>query len=247
VLIGWLLLLTLQRAAPIASSQASPGAAANQLHAAIVNGDVESLRYWLEVRRADVVGANASEPDVTPLERCLGLAAMVLDAPPAGERRSPDIAAHVVSLGVLQQMVKLLHEHGARLAATDRQHFSRPVLNWYDDTVSSVTPPTGGGAARATGSIDSESKPELRIGLAGVAITTDVRATCNGSGHPVYIANDTQLSVTATVTTYEDGPQTATTRAKSDSYTVDAGGVWRLGCDTTTNGRRVHYELTRWR
>ena len=65
-----------------ARAQAAPHADANQLHAAIVNGDVESLRYWLTVRHAAVSAANAAEPDVTPLQRCLGLAARVLDAPP---------------------------------------------------------------------------------------------------------------------------------------------------------------------
>src|SRR5262249_34205010 len=91
-------------AAAVGSAQASPGAEANQLHAAIVNGDVESLRYWLEARHADASSANGSEPGVTPLERCLGLAANVLDAPAAGGRDSRDVAGHTVSLRVLQEM-----------------------------------------------------------------------------------------------------------------------------------------------
>ena len=61
-----------------ARAQAAPHADANQLHVALINGDVESLRYWLTVRHADVSAANAAEPDVTPLQRCLGLAARVL-------------------------------------------------------------------------------------------------------------------------------------------------------------------------
>ena len=68
-------------------AQPAPHADANQLHAAIVNGDVESLRYWLTVRHANVSAANAAEPDVTPLQRCLGLAARVLDR--TAGRRSP--------------------------------------------------------------------------------------------------------------------------------------------------------------
>ena len=102
-------------AAALGSTQAPPGAEANQLHAAIVNGDVESLRYWLETRHADASGANAGEPGVTPLARCLGLAAKVLDAPPASGRDSSANAPHVVSLRILQEMVMLLHGHGASL------------------------------------------------------------------------------------------------------------------------------------
>jgi hypothetical protein len=46
-------------------AQAPSHAEANQLHAAIVNGDVESLRYWLTVRHADASAANAAEPGIT--------------------------------------------------------------------------------------------------------------------------------------------------------------------------------------
>jgi len=119
-----LLFVTWRGAAAIESSQASPGGEANQLHSAIINGDVDSLRYWLEVRHADASSANASEPAVTPLERCLGLAARVLDPPAAGDRNSRDSAAPAVSLRVLQAMVLLLHAQGASVADADRQHFS---------------------------------------------------------------------------------------------------------------------------
>jgi hypothetical protein len=249
MLVGCLLFVAWRGAAAIGSTQASPGAEANQLHAAIVNGDVESVRYWLEARHADPSSANASEPDVTPLERCLGLAARVLDVPPAGERGSREIAAHAVSLRVLQDMVMLLHEHGAWLTDADRQHFSGAVLRWYDDAVSpSVAPPQAKPAANPTEAPASSSKQDLRIGLARVAITIDSRASCNGSGHAVYLVNETQLSVTAVVTRHEDGSaQTASRGGKSDSYTVDPGNSWRLGCDTATDGHRVRYELTRWR
>src|SRR5262245_15191959 len=63
MLLGCLLFVAWRGAAGIASTQPSPGAEANQLHAAIVNGDVESLRYWLEARHTDPSSANASEPD----------------------------------------------------------------------------------------------------------------------------------------------------------------------------------------
>jgi hypothetical protein len=248
MIVGCLLFFAWPGAAALAAAQASAGADANQLHAAIVNGDVESLRYWLEVRHANASSANTVEPDVTPLERCLRLAARELDTPPRGARGSRENAAPAVTLRVLQEMVMLLHEHGARLVDANRQRFSGAVLKWYDDAVSpSGAPQPAGPAVAPAGAPASSSTPGLRIGLAGVAITTDVRAHCNGSGHPVYLVNDTQLSVTATVTTYEDGTPTAGGDRKSDEYIVDPGTPWRLGCDTTTNGRHVRYELTRWR
>jgi len=243
-----LLFVTWRGAAAIESSQASPGGEANQLHSAIINGDVDSLRYWLEVRHADASSANASEPAVTPLERCLGLAARVLDPPAAGDRNSRDSAAPAVSLRVLQAMVLLLHAQGASVADADRQHFSGAVLRWYDDAVSpSVEPSPAKPAGNATGAPATSSTPGPRIGLTRITITVDTRASCNGSGHPVYLMNDTQLSVTATVTTYDDGAQPASGSGKSDSYTVDPGSSWRLGCDTSADGRRRRYELTRWR
>ncbi len=111
---------------PSAQAQA-PHADANQLHEAIVNGDVESLRYWLTVRHADVSAANAAEPDVTPLERCLGLAARVLDAPPDANRESTERSSPSVGLRTLQSLVTLLHDHGAQVAEVDRRRFSGPV------------------------------------------------------------------------------------------------------------------------
>jgi len=248
LLVTCLLFVAWRSAAAIESTQASPGAEANQLHSAIINGDVDSLRYWLEVRHADASTANASEPGVTPLERCLGLAARVLDPPPAGDRDSRDIAAPAVSLRVLQAMVVLLHAHGASPTDSDRQHFSGAVLRWYDDAVSpSVEPPPAGPTVDPTRAPATSSASGPRIGLTRITITVDARASCNGSGHPVYLVNETQLSVTATVTTYDAGAQTASVGGKSDSYTVDPGTSWRLGCDTAADGRRLRYELTRWR
>jgi hypothetical protein len=242
ILVGCLLFVG-SRTTAIVSTQALPGAEADQLHAAIINGDVEALRYWLETRHADASAANTSEPEVTPLERCLGLAARVLDVPPAGQRGSSEVPDHPVSLRVLQEMVTLLDRHGARLTDADRKHFSGPVLRWYDDAVPlGVAPAPAGGNPTA-----SSSNRDLRVRLARVAITIDSRASCNGSGHAVYLVNETELSVTATVTTYEDGAQPANRDGKSGSYTVDPGSLWRLGCDTDANGHRVRYELTRWR
>jgi len=247
-IIGWLLFVACRGAAPIAATQPSAGAEANQLHTAIVNGDVESLRYWLEVRHADASSANTAEPDVTPLERCVGLAARSLDGR-AAKRGSRENAAPAVSLPALQEIARLLHEHGARLTDADRQHVSGAVLRWYDEAVSSsAAPPPATPAANPPSPPASSDKPVLRIGLSGaVAITVDSRASCNGSGHPVYVVNHTELSVMAFVTAYEDGAQTSSAPGKSDSYTVDANGSWRLGCDTAPDGRHVRYELTRWR
>jgi hypothetical protein len=244
MLVGCLLCVAWRGAAAIGSTQTSPGAEANQLHVAIINGDVESLRYWLEVRHADAFSASSSEPDVTPLERCLGLATAVLDVPTAG-RGSHDAAAHPVSLRVLQEMVTLLHEHDASPTDADRRHFSGAVLRWYDDAVRPAPPPAKP-AGTPAGAAVSSSKPSPRVGLTRIAITVDSRASCNGAGHAVYLVNDTQMSVTATVATYEDGAQAAG-GGKSDSYTVDPGSSWRLGCDTAADGRRLRYELTRWR
>ncbi|HEY7172475.1 MAG TPA: hypothetical protein VH417_16600 [Vicinamibacterales bacterium] len=243
MIVGGLLLVGWRGAGLIASTQASPGAEANQLHVAIASGDVESLRYWLQIRHADPSSANAAEPDVTPLERCLGLAARVLDAPPAGAGGSRETADHAVSLRVVQQMVTLLHQHGARITDADRRHVSGAVLRWYDDAVSpSVAPPS---QLTAPNGPDSSDKPSLRVGLAGLTLTTDSRASCNGSGRPVYLVNETDRSVTATVVTHDDGA--GSDGRKSDKYIVDSGGTWRLGCDAAANGRRVRYELIGWR
>jgi len=246
---GCLLLAVCQGAIAIAASQPSAGAEANQLHGAIVNGDVESVRYWLQVRHADASRANTVEPDVTPLERCLGLAARAVDAPAAAGRGSRESAAPAVSLPALLEIVSLLHEHGARLTDADRRHFSGAVLRWYDEVLSRPdAPQSAGPAANPPNAPAASSKPVVSIGLRGaVAITVDARASCNGSGHPVYVVNQTDLSVTAFVMTYQDGGQGASGGGKSDSYIVDANGSWRLGCDTTTDGRHVRYELTRWR
>src|SRR5512132_4418303 len=72
-----------------AQAQGLPHAQANQLHAAIANGDVEALRYWLTVRHADPNAASDQDPGVTPLARCLALAGRVLDEPQGQRSPSP--------------------------------------------------------------------------------------------------------------------------------------------------------------
>jgi hypothetical protein len=63
----------------------------------------------------------------------------------------------------------------------------------------------------------------------------------------VYLVNETQLSVTANVTTYEDAAGTTSGRQKSESYSVDADSSWRLGCNALTDGRSTRYVLNNWR
>ena len=223
-----------------AEAQAASHADANQLHAAIVNGDVESLRYWLTVRHADVSAASAAEPDVTPLQRCLGLASRVLDAPPAADRPSNDSSNPPVDLRTLQNMVTLLHEHGASITEADRQRFSAPVLRWYADAVSPPpAPPVQPAAAPA-------NQPVVSLRLKPVVLMMSPRESCNGGGHAVYLVNQSQLSVTATVTMFEASEKTNDTR-KSDTYTVNPDSSWRLGCDTSKDGRSVRYVLDAWR
>ena len=250
-----------------ARAQAAPHADANQLHAAIVNGDVESLRYWLTVRHADVSAANAAEPDVTPLQRCLGLAARVLDAPPDADRNSNESSNPSVGLRTLQSMVTLLHDHGARVAEVDRRRFSGPVLRWYDDAVS----PRSGPAETEPGTAPADSprpasapvsppppppvqpaaapanQPAFSLRLKPVFTTTSPRESCNGGGHAVYLVNQSQLSVTANVTMFVDAPEKTNGNQKSDTYTVNPDSSWRLGCDTSKDGRSVRYVLDAWR
>ena len=250
-----------------ARAQAAPHADANQLHVAIVNGDVESLRYWLTVRHADVSAANAAEPDVTPLQRCLGLAARVLDAPPDADRTSNESSNPSVGLRTLQSMVALLYEHGARVAEVDRRRFSGPVLRWYDDAVS----PRSGPAETEPGRAPADSppsasepvspppappvqpaaapanQPAFGLRLKPVFTTMSPRESCNGGGHAVYLVNQSQLSVTANVTMFVDATEKTNGNHKSDTYTVNPDSSWRLGCDTSKDGRSVRYVLDAWR
>jgi len=209
-------------------AQGGPRADANQLHAAIGNGDVESLRYWLNDRHADASTANAAEPDITPLGRCVGLAARTLGATGSS---SP-----VVRLSTLQAMVTLLYQHGARLSGAERKLLSGPALRWYDDTVSTPAAPAEG-----------PGKPAFTVRLANVVVTTNPRESCNGTGHAVYLVNHTQLSVTANVTIFEEAAGATSPASKSDRYTVDAESSWRLGCDASSDGRSVRYVIQGWR
>jgi hypothetical protein len=253
-----------------ARAQVAPHADANQLHVAIVNGDVESLQYWLTVRHADVSAANAAEPDVTPLQRCLVLAARVLDAPPDADRNSNESSNPSVGLRTLQNMVTLLHHHGARLAEVDRRRFSGPVLRWYDDAVSArsgpaetepstapadspapasapVSPPPAPPAPPVQPTAAPANQPAFGFALKPVFTTTSRRESCNGAGHAVYLVNEYQLSVTANVTMFVDGREKTNGDRKSDTYTVNPDSSWRLGCDTAKDGRSVRYVLDAWR
>jgi hypothetical protein len=236
-----------------ARAQAAPHADANQLHVAIVNGDIESLRYWLTVRHADVSAANAAEPDVTPLQRCLGLAAQVLDTPPDADRNSNERSNPSVGLRTLQNMVKLLHDRGARVAEVDRRRFSGPVLRWYDDAVSPrsgrgetgpVSPPP---APPVQPTAAPANQPAFGLRLKPVFTTTSPRESCNGGGHAVYLVNQSQLSVTANVTMFVDAQEKTNGDQKGDTYTVNPESSWRLGCDTSKDGRSVRYVLNAWR
>jgi len=240
ILVTCLVIACWEGARSNAEAQAASHADANQLHAAIVNGDVESLRYWLTVRHADVSAASAAEPDVTPLQRCLGLASRVLDAPPAADHLSNDSSNPPVDLRTLQNMVTLLHEHGASVTEADRQRFSGPVLRWYDDAVSPPpAPPVQPAAAPA-------NQPVVSLRLKPVVLMMSPRESCNGGGHAVYLVNQSQLSVTARVTMFEASDKTNDTQ-KSDTYTVNPDSSWRLGCDTSKDGRSVRYVLDAWR
>ena len=238
-------------------AQAVPHADANQLHVAIVNGDVESLRYWLTVRHADVSAANAAEPNITPLQRCLGLAARVLDAPPSVDRNSNDNSNTSVGLRTLQSMVTLLYEHGARVSEVDRRRFSGPVLRWYDDAVSprsgpadsprpAASPVSSPPAPPVQSAAAPTNQPALGFLLKPVFTTTRPRESCNGGGHAVYLVNQSQLSITANVTMFV-GALEKTGDKKSDTYSVDPDSSWRLGCDTSKDGRSVRYVLDAWR
>ncbi len=224
------LLIALPGIAAGAPAQAVPRAEANQLHAAIANGDVASLRYWLTVRHADPAAPNAEDPDVTPLERCLGLAGRVLDAPAGQQAASPGAAAPVVGLRVLQDMVALLDAHGARLADADRKKFSEPVLRWFDDAAPSATPPPA---------------PPAKSTL--VVLTRDERRPCNGTGRTIYLVNRNAMSIRADVTTYTDTAGQASPGTNSDSFSVGPDESWRLGCDVSPAGSPVRYVLDGWR
>ncbi len=241
-----------------ARAQAAPHADANQLHVAIVNGDVESLHYWLTVRHADVSVANAAEPDITPLQRCLGLVARVLDPPPDSDRHSNESSSPSVGLRTLQSMVTLLHEHGARVSEVDRRRFSGPVLRWYDDAVSPrsgaaetepgaatdsprpasspVSPPPAAPAVEPPAA--QANPPVISLILKPVFTATSPRESCNGGGHAVYLVNQSQLSVVANVTMFVEATENAKGHQESESYTVNPESSWRLGCDRSKDGRR---------
>lgn len=83
--------------------------------------------------------------------------------------------------------------------------------------------------------------------LKPVSTRTSPRESCNGSGHAVYLVNQSQLSVVANVTMFVDTPDKTNGEHKSDTYTVNPESSWRLGCDTSKDGRSVRYVLDAWR
>jgi hypothetical protein len=240
-------------------------AEANQLHAAIENGDVEALRYWLTARHVDPDAPNADQPDVTPLARCLVLASRVLDGPSATP--APPGAPPSPGLRTLQDMVALLDAHGATLAEPDRRRFSAPVLRWYDDAVGHAaatdapapTPAIAGPPPPAVPSKPASPQPPEPeqpsaaapatppSWLATVSIAPDPKKPCNGTGHRVFLQNGTTLAIVANVTTSEDATAGAKARSRTHRYAVDPQGVWELGCDVSAHGATVRYELTDWK
>jgi hypothetical protein len=241
-----------------AQSQAAGRAEANQLHAAIVNGDLESLRYWLDVRHADPAAPNDSEPDVTPIARCVRMAARVLDTPSADDRVTP-----AVGLRVLADMVLLLHQHHAQLSESERQRVSGPALRWYDDAISPAGAPAKAPAPPAAPepappasttatSSDDPKKPSggggvLQILTKSTAVVVTLgRQRCNGTGHLVYLTNHNALPISATVEVVEDATSANPAR-RTENVTVGPENTWELGCDASKTGRPTSYVLKGWR
>jgi hypothetical protein len=247
-------------ATAIVARQADSHAEANQLHAAIDNGDVDALRYWLSNRHADANAPNAHDPDVTPLARCLALAARVLDgsAPTQTQAATGDAssAGPVIGLRTLQEMVALLDDHGARLTDADKRRFSAPVLRWYADAVSppaaaSPKPPSEPDAP-ATPPPASTTPPEPAKSTrppkpALVVISPDPRKACNGIGHRLFLLNKTEMAITATVTTYTNAPSQSNPSSSTSTYIVGPSGSWELGCNASADGGSVRYELNGWK
>jgi hypothetical protein len=188
----------------------------------------------------------------------------VLDAPPGADRHSDESSNPSVGLRTLQSMVTLLHDHGARVDEVDRRRFSGPVLRWYDDAVSRSGPAeTEPGSAPADSPASAPvspppapsvqpagapaNQPAFGLRLKPVFTTMSPRESCNGGGHAVYLVNQSQLSVTANVTMFVDAPEKTNGDQKKDTYTVNPDSSWRLGCDTSKDGRSVRYVLDAWR
>jgi hypothetical protein len=274
VLSGAGLLPSMQRPA---AAQEPARAEANQLHAAIANGDVDALKYWLDVRHADPQAASASEPVVTPLIRCLTLASRVLDGPATGQGSAAAGGPEaVVGLRTLQDIIALLDAHGATISHDERRRFSAPVIRWYDDAVARPgTPATAAGdAAETTASStplplqpaalagpaspppsgpapSSTSTQQPVIGVASAAtlvvVASDPKRSCNGAGHLVFLTNNALLPVTARVVTHTDVPGESKPRTATESIALEQGASWQLGCDRSATRGRVTYELKEWK
>jgi hypothetical protein len=91
---------------------------------------------------------------------------------------------------------------------------------------------------------DPSSKPSKR---GPVFVSTDLRKRCNDSGHRVYLVNTTLLTIRASVTRTETAPAEAHPRTSTDSYSLEAGNSWELGCDLTTSSGAVAFALDSWR
>jgi hypothetical protein len=256
-------------AAP-AAAQDLARAQANQLHAAIANGDVEALKYWLDVRHADPNASNASEPGLTPLARCLALAGRVLDGTAVSTSSANGPA---VGLRVLQDMVALLDARGAKLTDAERSNASSPVLRWYDDAVGHppaaqsasapastaaatspagppATPPNAAATPSAPASATTQVPPPV-IDIARretlVVVSPDAKRSCNGNGHVIFLVNNALMPITARVSTRTEKAGEAKPQTRTDTYALEQGANWELGCDTLPGGGRVKYELKEWR
>ena len=91
------------------------------------------------------------------------------------------------------------------------------------------------------------SRPAITLEVATVLLRVEPREACNDTGHAVYLVNQTQMTVTANVTTFEDAAGTRGGHHKSEGIPVDADGSWRLGCSASREGRDVRYVLNGWR
>lgn len=157
--IGFVTTLAIALLAAAVTSSAQPRASTNpveslQLHAAIEYGDPELLRYLLDDGAVAPDALDVLER-ITPLQRCLRLAARVVDRKPSDRniRRGPGGVSPSpvtrgrptgtgVSFGIqtVDEMVRILHQYGARLTPSERSEFSAAVLNWYQGVISSSSP-----------------------------------------------------------------------------------------------------------
>ena len=105
------------------------------------------------------------------------------------ERRR-ELRAPVIGLRVLQEMVALLDEHGARLADAEKRRFSAPVLRWYADAVSRPDPKTNAGpntigeAPVTTTPVNSPAAPPPRPAAKPEPASPETRSGANAPATP---------------------------------------------------------------